>query len=416
MSSIDPTADEPRNSSAPPAEENPARRFLELLFGDLTAGFVEFRFFEPGRKRKAARRPAYVPLPLEHERVASEVLSHNGTHAISVGLAPRWHVPERGAAGRDHDVLQVGCLWTVLKNSRAKGGAVEVLRRVRDFPLRPSVVVSSGRGSHVFFVLHEPLRGSGLLEWEEVMRSLRGALGGEAADELSRVAPLPATPDLGDSAGAASEVCEEYSSWVRYGLDEVQAAVNAAPRPALAASTGLRAGPVFSADELRRRGLGTEFVEAIITGRAPAHSPGGHAGPDDGSGRDFRIASALWAHGFSDEEVKAVFRSYPRGCGSKWARKRDGDAYMESLLAKVTAGAGGGFYADSGDDVPYGHRLPPGYFPCEDGSVWFRPPVSDEARKVPAAVKVCDSPLRISEVREHVETGQVWNLSSIDFK
>lgn len=414
MSSISPAADEPRDSSAPPADENAARRFPELLFGELTTGFIEFRYSEPGRKRKAAGRPAYLLLPLEYERVASEVLPHHGTHTITVGLAPRWHVPERGAAGRDHDVLQVGCLWAELKNSRAKGGAVEVRRRVRDFPLRPSVVVSSGWGSHVFFALHEPLRGSGLLEWEEVMRGLRGALGGEAADELSRAAPLPGTPDLGHGTGVACEVCEEYSSWVRYGLDEVRAAVSAAPRPAATASAGPKVSPDFSADELRRRGVRAELVEAIITGRAPAHSFDGQVGTDD-SGRDFRIAYALSAHGFSDEEIKSVFRSHPRGCGNKWALKRDGEAYLESLLAKVSAAAGYGLHIDSGDDVPYSNGLPPGYFPGEDGSVWFCPSVSDEARKAPSPVKVCDAPLRISEVREHAETGQVSVVISFEY-
>jgi putative DNA primase/helicase len=411
MSSIPTAADDPRDSSAPPADDNATRRFLELLFGELTTGFVEFRYSEPGRKRKVAGIPAYLPLPLEYERVASELLPHHGTHTIAVGLAPRWHVPVRSAAGKDHDVLQVGCLWAELKNSRAKGGAVEVLRRVRNFPLRPSVVISSGSGSHVFFALREPLRGSGLLEWEEVMRGLRGALGGEAADELSRVAPLPGTHD---DAGVACEVCEEYSSWVRYGLDEVSAAVSATPRPAVTASAGPKVSPDFSADELRRRGVRAELVEAIITGRVPAHSFNGRAGTDDDSGRDFRIASALSAHGFGEDEIKAVFRSHPRGCGSKWARKRNGEAYMESLLAKVSA-AGYGLYTDSGDDVPYSNGLPPGYFPGEDGSVWFRPPVSDEARKAPGPVKVCDAPLRISEVREHAETEQVSVVISFEY-
>jgi hypothetical protein len=411
MSSTSPTPDEPHESSPAAFDETAARRFLDLLFGELTSGFVEFRFIEPGRKRRAAGRPAYFALPLEYDRVITEVLPRGGTHTITVGLAPRWHVPERGAAGKDHDVLQAGCLWAELKNSRAKGGAVEVLRRVRDFPLRPSVVFSSGVGSHVFFALRESLRGPGLLEWEEVMRGLRGALSGEVADGLSRVVPLPGTPD---GAGVACEVCEEYSSWVRYGLDEVSAAVSDTPPPAVTASSGPKVSPDFSADEFRRRGVRAELVEAIITGRAPAHPFDGRAGTDD-SGRDFRIASALSAYGFGDEEIKAVFRSHPRGCGSKWAQKRDGEAYLESLLAKVVASRDESIYADSGEDIPYGNGLPPGYFAREDGSVWFRPPVSDESRKVPSPVKVCDAPLRISELREHVETGQVSVVISFEY-
>jgi hypothetical protein len=405
----------------PSADDTATRRFLELLFGEPTTGFVEFRFFEPGRKRKAARRPLYLALPLEYERVASEVLPHGGAHTIAVGVAPRWRVPARGAAGRDHDVLQVSCLWAELKNSRMKGGAVEVLRRIRNFPLRPSAVVSSGRGSHVFFSLREPLHGSGLLEWAEVMLGLRVALGGEPCDELSHMVPPPGTTDVEDGAGVTCKVCEEYSSWVRYGLDEVRAAVSAAPSLAITDSTSPAASRDLSAEELRLRGVGAELIEAIITGRAPAQSLGGIAASDDGSGRDFRIASALSAHGFGDDEIKAVFRSHPRGCGSKWARKSDGEKYLDSLLYKLSAGLNAGTRPkpsggtlDEDDERPAA-TLPPGYSEHEDGSIWYQPPVPDEGRKAPGPVKVCNSPVRITEILEHVDTGQVSVVVSFDY-
>jgi hypothetical protein len=134
-------------------------------------------------------------------------------------------------------------------------------------------------------------------------------LGADADSALCRVAPLPGTLDHG--VGVAHEICEEYSSWVRYGLDEVRAAVSAAPRPAVTASTGPKTGPDFSADGLRRRGVGAELVEAIITGRVPSHPPSG------------RTASATRRSRPSSALTRAAAAASWRGSGTArvtWSR------------------------------------------------------------------------------------------------
>jgi hypothetical protein len=112
---------------------------------------------------------------------------------IAVGLAPRCCIPTRGGIGKGQDVLQINCLWANLDNKWAAGGAIEVIQRIDEFPLHPSITVNSGYGYHVYFVFHDPLRCSLLLEWSEMVRGLKDALHGDERLIISQVMRLPST-------------------------------------------------------------------------------------------------------------------------------------------------------------------------------------------------------------------------------
>ena len=87
-----------------------------------------------------------------------------------------------------------------------------------------------------------------------------------------------------------------------------------------------------SVEDLRRRGVTADVVEAIITGRAGGISGSGAGGE---SGRDSRIASTLLKKGFSEEEIKSIFRAHPNGCGSNWAGLKDGERYLGRTVRKA---------------------------------------------------------------------------------
>jgi hypothetical protein len=210
---------------ARPADSAAARKFLDFIFSDTASGFVEFRYFTAGRRPKVTGRSSYYSLPLDHASGLAEVLSRNGQQMITVGLAPRYHIPGKGSIGKGPDVLQVNCLWANLDHKRATGGAIEVIRRIHEFPLSPSITVNSGHGYHVYFVFHEPLRGSLLLEWSELMRNLADALHGDEKIGISQVMRLPGTLNIKESSPVPCELSEEYSSWSRYSLHEVKEAI-----------------------------------------------------------------------------------------------------------------------------------------------------------------------------------------------
>jgi putative DNA primase/helicase len=420
MSAMPPTPEGARETLAVPADQDAAFKFLDFIFSGVAGAFVEFRYFGPGRKPKVCDTPTYLALPLDRAPAAAEVLHRNGKAGIAVGPAPRCRIPGRGCKARDQDVLQVGCVWANLDYRGADGGAIEVIERVRNFPLRPSVTVNSGYGHHVYFVFHSTLRLGRLIDWSRVTGDLRAALRCEDRVTLSQVMRLPGTLNLEEPHPVWCEVVDEYSSWTRYGLDEVRAAVEHAQS---APSAPADASPPLSSDALRRRGVPPEIVSAVVTGRRPSRAVTG-AGPEDGeSGRDFVVASALLERGFGEEEIKATFRAHPDGCGSNWAQQRHGERYLELLLRKAAARredaraltAPRVSHQQEDDEGAPQRALPPGYTQGHDSSVWFNPPVGDEDRKAAKPVKVSNSFIRIAEIQENIDTGQISLLIAFDY-
>jgi hypothetical protein len=426
MSSTDPPPDGQPPAHPPNPEADSAVKFLEFVFGGISGGYIEFRYFTAGNKPKKAARPTYIELPPDYHQIVDEVLVSWREQGIAFGPAPRHRVPPRGDQGKDQDILQVGCIWANLDYRSVEGGAVEVVRRVRNFPLRPSITVSSGYGYHVYFIFHTPLKPEKLVEWSDLMGGLRCALRINDKTSLSQVLRLPGTLNLKHEHPVTCEIWEEHSSWARYDFDEVRRAVEQAcgaaestsPDGDEACGSYRSARENLTVEALRGRGVDTELLETIITGRVGARMGDTH-GAD--TGRDFYVAARLHALDFSREEIKGVFRAHPGGCGRMWAKKRDGEKYLELTMNKVKRRAG-----DSGlgwatgtsraeDEADEGIWLPPGYVQTEDGSVWYHPPVTDESKKAARPVRISNSLIRITEIRENIDTGQITLLISFEY-
>jgi hypothetical protein len=380
------------------ADYDTALKFLSFVLDGAADGFVEFQFFGPGRRPKRVGQGAYLNLPIRHEQLTNEVLSRSGQQMIAVGVAPRYRIPDKGRAGRNQDVLQVGCVWANLDNSRSRGGAIDVLGRIKDFPLRPSVAVNSGYGYHVYFAFHSPLRAGELLVWNELMRGLRAALSTNTGADLCEVMRLPGTFNIKEAHPVPCEVWEEQSSWTRYSVDEVRKAIEDSPGYVTPVAMSI------TLETLKQRGVGVGLLDAVVTGRG---GPG--VGYDGEPERDAWIASALLEKGFSEGEVKAIFRAHPNGCGSNWGRKRDGERYLDQILLRAGARLSGGKEHAEGagqDGELQANTLPPGY-ELKDGAVWLRPPAFDADKKPPKAVMVSSSFIRIAEIRENIDTGEI---------
>jgi hypothetical protein len=414
MSNLPSAPDARQDSSTSPADHATTLRFLDFLFAGVSGGFVEFRYLASGKKQKAINAPIYLSLPLEEERVIAEVLSRSEGRMVAVGPAPRCRVPGRGGAGKDHDVLQVICIWAHIEHRHA-GGVIEVLRRIRDFPLRPSIVVNTGFAHQVYIVFHEPLSDDRLLEWSDLMLGLSVALSAGMPPTISQIIQLPETANSQEAYPSPCSISEESSSWMRYGVGDITAALHAASDKISLASSieSEQSSPAFSLKQLRQRGLSVEVIESILTGRGlPLHVSGTPPSGDE-SGPDFRLAYVLFKKGFAENEIKAIFRAHPHGCGRKWDHKRDGEKYLNLLLDKATT-MSDELKKVSPSGIQTNHpsalgdsNLPPGYLEHEDGSVWFHPSVTDEGRKPPSPFKVCTSTLHITEIQEHIDTGQI---------
>lgn len=422
------------NADAP---REAACKFLDFIFEGLASGFVEFRFFGAGPKPKVVDQSAYHRLPLDHKWIEEKILSRSGRQMITVGPAPRIQPSAKGKAGKDQDVITATCIWADLDYKQAAGGAIEVVQRVRDFPLRPSIVVNSGYGQHVYFVFNTPLREAGLPEWDWMIKGLRDALHADSTINISRVMRLPGTLNIKQEDPVPCEISEE-SSWTRYSVDEVKRAIqqvldeernlaelNSDPHYQRPQQINIR--ELVSLSNMANRGVPKEVAGAVWHGKRTIRTGPNAGRHDDESGRDFWIMTTLFERGYHEEEIKAIFRAMPKGCGSKVAQKQHGEDYLNLTVRKararylekrtqltVVTDARGTEEEDVGELEVV---LPPCYSCSPDGSIWFNPPTSPAADeglnggsrngKPPKPVFVCNSFIRIAEIQENIDTGQI---------
>jgi hypothetical protein len=412
MDTVPPDPNGQQDSSHHSADHTAAFKFLDFIFDGVEHGFVEFQYFSPGRRPKKSDQPTYLNLPLQHEQVVNEVLNRNGQRMITVGLAPRCRIPGKGRTGHNQDILQVGCIWAGLDNAKAPGGPIDIIGRIKSFPLRPSVVVNSGYGYHVYFAFHSPLSTGELLTWSELIRGLRTALHIDTRTDLCEVMRLPGTLNIKEPHLLPCEILEEYSSWTRYSIEEVHRAIDESVNRPLVVPSPL------SLETLKQRGLTAEVLDAIVTGQGGANTESGYDGE---SGRDFWISSVLFEKNFSEDEIITIFKTHPDGCGSNWARKRDGEKYLKLTLRKASARLAqlkdssfvGGEWEEDEENM-LENALPHGYV-LNDGSIWYNPPVLDTDKKLPKAVKVSNSLIRIAEIHENIDTGEISLAIAFDY-
>lgn len=277
--------------------------------------------------------------------------------------------------------------------------------------------MNTGYGYDVYFVFHAQLRAAELLVWSELIEKLRAALCVSTKAELCEVVRLPGTLNAGETHPVECEISEDLSSWTRYSVEEVRLAIDKsvaavashkyARRPSHDALADYGA---YSAEALRRRGVPGDLLETIITGRVDGASGRGATGE---SRRDLRIASMLLRLGFFEEEIKSVFRAHPNGCGSNTARRRNGERYLEDLVRRAfTEGKLGDEWPEDDDEILM--NVPPDYV-LREGEIWYSPTPAETDRRQPKQVKVCNSFIRISEIRENIDTGVISLSIAFDY-
>ncbi|HEY0319470.1 MAG TPA: DUF927 domain-containing protein [Pyrinomonadaceae bacterium] len=400
-----------RSSGAVKIAEDQALRFLEFIFQGLTRGYVEFRHLGEGRRPKIIGKPLYLPLPLDHSQVTDEVLTATDSRMISVGLVPRYRIPQGGKSAKDHDVIQAGCIWAELNYGRIEGGAIGVSRLIREFPLRPSITVNSGHGRQVYFVFDQPLSDGRLLDWDDLIRGLCHVLTGSEAINLAQTFLLPGIFDLKNSESVLlSSLDDGDSSWVRYSFEELKEAIQKGAGLKQAKSEQHHSGKSLlsiSTSALKERGVSPDVINTIITGRSSHTDNKSFVVTRDYHERDLWISMCLLDCGFDQEEIKSIFRSNPQGCGRRFAREKNSERYLEFTVRTAAALRRRRGEGDDFDDDVEGALLPPDYELDPDGSLWYKPDTRDSGRKMPKPVKVSNSYMCITGIQENIDDGLI---------
>jgi hypothetical protein len=201
--------------------ERDAERFFELLHPKLDAEErIEIRHTLPGEAQHMYRK--FFTDPAEAARCAITLVNDD----VYAGVAPRC-----GEDGTRRGVWRTSAVWADLD---AKDGHTREsrLQQLRDLPYYPSILVWTGGGWHVYFLLKEPAEGlEELARAELVMRLLAEGLEGDPVHDRSRILRVPGTFNLkyGEPRAVRMERCEPG---LRYGLDELEKLVEELPRNA----------------------------------------------------------------------------------------------------------------------------------------------------------------------------------------
>jgi hypothetical protein len=148
---------------------NDTEKFLHLLYGDMPGGWLEVTYINPETGKLAFD---WATFPLDIQDTSFERLHgwNDRGYGVYVGMAARNERKEHGR-GKQADATYISHLWCDIDDCDPIEGA----DRLCDFPICPSLIVSSGGGVHGYWLLDSPLAVT-----EETFQPIRRALHGLA--------------------------------------------------------------------------------------------------------------------------------------------------------------------------------------------------------------------------------------------
>jgi hypothetical protein len=254
-------------------QQQQAELFFEQLFHQLAAKErVEVRHKLPGESQTMRRR--FYADPVEAARDAVALGLHEEVYA---GVAPRL-----GETGTKASVTRLRALWADL-DFKAGYTHTSRIEQLTELPHHHSILVWTGRGWHAYWLLREPAEGPDELDRAEyAMRRIAEGLQGDPVHDRSRILRVPGTFNW-KSGEPRPVVIEHYYPDRRYGLEELEAMVEALPRKASddpdnggTVSRDVLSGPIRDgqrnvtlasvAGSLRSRGLDAETICSVLLG------------------------------------------------------------------------------------------------------------------------------------------------------
>lgn len=296
-------------------------RFLGSLFE--RDDIIEFRVFEMWTDSETNCKSTNV-IDRRYHRIGDSIeafvqdmsiVNRKRGGNICVGVCPR---PQEGC-GKKNDIEVARCLWADLDNC----SVTDALRRIKKAGLpMPTVVVNSGHGVHLYWVLKKPIDVKvELKKFEALMTSIASAIDGDCVQNVDRLLRLPGFLNVKDVRNGAKPVpCQIVTIQhdLRYGLATFEKWQRTRPT----AKVAVPAKPVKETRALSVNDLG---LKSEIERRLKDL---GNVEVGERSERDFGFLCFLKSHGVDQEEAWKVVS----GTG-KFAEK--GRTYFDRTWAKA---------------------------------------------------------------------------------
>lgn len=268
--------------------------FLKALFPD-AAGYVDMRALRDGQAAKAHRFRA------DDREGIDDFVDQFHVRNIYIGVAAR----ESDESGKAANCRQLGALFSDIDFKDSS--EADARQRLKTFQLQPSIIVASGGGLQVYYLLDQPfdLQNGGLTKAKNLLRALATALGGDmSAAEPARILRLPGT--LNYKYNPPRPVRIERFDQRRYALDDIVAVlpeiISDEPAPSRAAVE-----PHMSREPRMRRAH--EWL---------AHQPPAIQG-QRGDDRTYQVCCAVAVgHDLSEDDTYEVLQDWNARCVPPW--------------------------------------------------------------------------------------------------
>jgi hypothetical protein len=163
--------------SQPDASKNP-NVFLKSLYSNCTRGYINVRVL-PGKN-----------LFLSEIDSILEILEANRDENIFFGVATRIK-----GDGTKAGIIEIPSLWSDIDFKDTNREKVEQL--LKNFPLKPTFIINSGGGLHLYFKLKEPATKNEIPRIENLNRRLASFFHADmASTDASRILRLPGSRNL----------------------------------------------------------------------------------------------------------------------------------------------------------------------------------------------------------------------------
>lgn len=315
------------------------RKFLDCLYGRYYAqggqGLIEIR---PIRGHEIPISKFYgSPSELADDMPHLQQQNDQG-YNIYVSENPRPVDKKK----KKEDIVDIGALWLDVDSKDYGGSKEDALTAIEGFPLAPSILVDSGNGYHVYWVLETPIIDRDDEQTKILNQVLAGLIKALKADSQSknfdRVLRLPGTMNVKNPGDPKPCVIVRVDQSLAYTLKDFEAYRDMAYEEPEETPTDVD----FEGEEVKVSRADKKMAEAmianlrvkknirnmILTGKLKTSPGTDHTR----SGRDMSIITALVAAGYNAATIRSVCLNPLLGCsdrfieaGSKASGKLDYD-------------------------------------------------------------------------------------------
>jgi len=276
------------------------KEFFQALF-EGTTGYIEIRTIRDSKKVKQYFYPC-----TEIDHLVTHLTNDNQPYFedanVYFGVCSR-----KKKQGKEKDVGEIKCLWVDL-DCKTKKGRKEVLKKVKEFELSPSIIVSSGHGLHCYWLLNRPYpinNNKDKVNAKGYLKGLALVLGGDNTFDLSRILRVPGTKNVKDPDKPLPVEILEFNPTRRYKLDEFRGFKVEIEDVVTTIDISLDEIP----DRFWRILEENKKLKATWKGRRNDFKDTSR------SAYDMSLANLLMPYNFSDSEIAAILKTSESGKG-----------------------------------------------------------------------------------------------------